>query len=151
MKSRGFSAEKLTTPITTYNSFSPSIKWHGNSFFCLVFKGSCLKQKHATYTSPNRINIFIAYELDTCSQDFNSDFILKDCLFGGVKLSKNVDPDKYVYNDYGIGLNSLPQFSLPDGSVGKNVIVLIMRKKDIFILGFGPRQGLDDIESEAEA
>ena len=29
-------------------------------------------------------------------------FTLKDCLFGGVKLAKNADPDKYVYSGYGI-------------------------------------------------
>ena len=44
-KSKGFSVEKPTTPTTTDNSLSPTIKWHANSNFCLVFKGSCLKQK----------------------------------------------------------------------------------------------------------
>ena len=34
---------------------------------------------------------FIAYELDTWSRDLNSDFTLKHCLFGGVKLAKNAD------------------------------------------------------------
>ena len=57
-KSKGLSAEKLTTTNTGDNSFSPSIKWYRNSNFCLVFKGSCLKQKNATYTPPNRINFF---------------------------------------------------------------------------------------------
>ena len=43
------------------------------------------------------LNHFTDYELDTWSQALNSDFTLKDCLFGGVKLTKNADPDKYVY------------------------------------------------------
>ena len=30
----------------------------------------------------------------------------KDCLFGGVKLAKNVDPDNYVYSGYSIGFDS---------------------------------------------
>ena len=38
LKSKGFSAEKLTTPTTTYNSLSPSIKWHGNSIFVWYLK-----------------------------------------------------------------------------------------------------------------
>ena len=42
----------------------------------------------ATYDPPNRINVFIAYELDTWSRDLKSDFTLKDCFFGGVKLAK---------------------------------------------------------------
>ena len=33
---------------------------------------------------------------------FNSDFTLKNCLFGGVKLGKNADPYNCVYSDYGL-------------------------------------------------
>ena len=32
--------KKLTTPITTDNSLSPSIKWYENVNLCLIFKGS---------------------------------------------------------------------------------------------------------------
>ena len=42
----------------------------------------------------------IVYELDRWSQDLNFDFTLEDNLFGAVKLTKNVDPDKY----FGLGL-----------------------------------------------
>ena len=48
-KFRGFPAKKLTTPTTTDNSLSPSIKSYQDSNFCLVFKGSCLKQRGATF------------------------------------------------------------------------------------------------------
>ena len=44
-KSKGLSAEKRTTPTTTDNSLSSSIKWYTNSNFYLVFKRSSLKQK----------------------------------------------------------------------------------------------------------
>ena len=88
------SSEKLTSPTTTDNSLSPSIKWPKDSKFCLIFKGSCLNQKNATYTPNNRITFLILYELDTYSWDLNSDFTVKDCLFGGVKLARNADPDK---------------------------------------------------------
>ena len=101
------STEKLTTPTTTDNSLSPSIKWYENSNFCLIIIGNCLKQKKpATFTPPNIIISFILYELDTRSRDLNSDFTLKDSLFGDVKLVKNSDPDKYVYSGYGIGFGS---------------------------------------------
>ena len=53
------------------------------------------------------------------------------------------------------------EFLLPDGSVGKNVIVFRVdmsssmhidnEKKDILILGKGPTQGLDDTTLIAEA
>ena len=134
-KSKGLSAQKPTTSNTTDNSLYPSIKWPKNSKFCLIFKGKVLKQKNATFTPPNIEIFLIAYELDTWPRGLNSDFTLKDALFGGVKLAKNVDPDKYVYTGYGIGFNSRSRSLLPHGSIGKNVIIfgvdlwiLIIRK-----------------------
>ena len=100
------STEKLTTPTTTDSSLSPSIKWHKNTNFCLIFQKSCLKQKkrNAIFTPPNiLIFFFIAYNLDAWSRDLNSNFILKDCWFGGVKLDKNADPDKF----YDVPLHAL--------------------------------------------
>ena len=91
---------------------------------------------------------------------FNSNFSLKDCLIGGIKLAKNADPDKFIYTGYSIGFNSSLEFSLPDGSVGKNVIIfrsdisspvqIDNKKKDISVLGQGPTQGLDDTALTAE-
>ena len=78
LKSQGLLTEKIATPTTTVNSLSPTIKWWGNPNFCLIFKGSYLKQRNETFTSPNRINIFIVYKLDTWPHDSNSDFTLND-------------------------------------------------------------------------
>ena len=61
------------------------------------------------------MNFFIVYELDTWSRDLNSDFILKDYLFGGVKLAKNADPDKYIHTGYGIGFDSRSEFLFTGG------------------------------------
>ena len=86
--------------------------------FCLIFKGICLKEttttttKHATFT-PRNIIFFIAYALDTWLRGLNSGFTLKYCLYGGAKLVKNVNPDKYVYSGCGIGFDSRLEFSLP--------------------------------------
>ena len=60
-KSKGFLTEKLTTSLTTDNSLSPAIKWHKDLKFCVVFKGSCLKQKNVTYTALNRIFFFLFF------------------------------------------------------------------------------------------
>ena len=57
------------------------------------------------------------------SRNLNSNFTLKGSLFGGVKLAKNADPDQYVYTSYGIGFDSRSEFSLPDCTMGKNVII----------------------------
>ena len=48
---------------------------------------------------------FTVFELDMWSQDLNSGFTFKDCLFGGVKLAENPDPDKYIYTGYDIGFD----------------------------------------------
>ena len=53
----------------------------------------------------------------------NTDFTLKDCLFGGIKWAKNTDPDKYVYTGYGIGFDSRLVSSLLGGSMEKNTII----------------------------
>ena len=81
--------EKLTAPTTTGNSLSPSINWYKNSKCSLIFNRSCLKQIKETYTPANAIIFFIVSELGTWPRDLNSDFTSKDCLFGGVKLTKN--------------------------------------------------------------
>ena len=81
-------------------------------------------------------------------RDLNTDFTLGNSLFGSVKLTENADPDKYMYTCYGIGFNSRSEFSYPESSVGKNVIIfgadmsssvhLDNRNYDIFILIKGP-------------
>ena len=95
------------------------------------------------------------------SRDLNPDFTFKNCLSGGVKLTKNANPDKYIYIGCGIGSNSRSLFSLPNFDLGKNVIIfgfdmsssvhIYNNKKDILILGKGPAQGLDDTTLTAEA
>ena len=82
-------------------------------------------------------------------------------MLGAVKITKTVDRGKYVYTDYDIGFSMRSEFSLPDGSMSKNVIIFGVdmsssvhidnKKKDILILGKGTTQGLDDTSLTAEA
>ena len=82
-------------------------------------------------------------------------------MFGAVKLTKNADPDKYIYTCYGIGFDSRSEFSLPDGSMGKNAMMFgvdmssfvhIDNKKKMFLIfGKCSSQGLDDTTLTAEA
>ena len=73
-----------------------------DSNFCLLFKGSCLKQKIQLLFLLTKYIFFTVYELDISLPDLNSDFKLKDCLFGGVTFAKDADLNKYVYSGYGI-------------------------------------------------
>ena len=82
-------------------------------------------------------------------------------MLGAVKITKTVDRDTYVYTGYDIGFSMRSEFSLPDGSMIKNVIIFGVdmsssvhidnKKKDILILGKGTTQGLDDTSLTAEA
>ena len=63
-------------------------------------------------------------------RDLNIDFTLGNWsgsgnCHGSEKLIKNADLDKYVHTGYGIGFDSHLELSLPDGSVGKNVIIFV--------------------------
>ena len=43
--------------------------------------------------------MFISYRLVVWSRDLNAKFKLGICLFEGMKITKNVDPDKYGYGN----------------------------------------------------
>ena len=151
-KSKGLSAKNLNTPATTGNSLPPSIKWYENSNICLTFKESCLKQKRCAFTPQNICKYKYIYKLNTWSLDLNSDFIIKDCLCGGVKLAKMIQRNLFELRS---------EYSLADGRVGKNVINFGVdmsssvhidnNKKDILILDKGSTQGLDDTTLSSEA
>ena len=105
------------------------------------------------------INLYISYTLRPWLWNLNSDFPLKNCLFGSVKLTKNADPDRYKNSGYSIGYGFCSEFLFPDGNIGKYVIIFGAKAtiaignngKDILILGERPTQGLDDIILTAEA
>ena len=107
------------------------------------------------------INLYIFYILNPRLSKLNTDFALKNCLFGSVKLTKNADLDKWAYSGYGIGVYSCSEFSFTNGSMGKNKIIsgtwmsssvdIDNKKKYILILDERPTQWLDDTTLPAEA
>ena len=80
-------------------------------------------------------------------------------MFGSVKLTKNLDIDKYKYSGYGFGLDRRDEFSFDDG-FGQNVIILGAdmsssvhannKTKNILVFGKGFTQGLDNTTIYAE-
>ena len=66
------------------------------------------KTRWVLFTQGTVVNIFIIYQLDIWSRDFNTNFKVRDCLLEAVKLTKNADPDKYFHSGYGtvLDLNS---------------------------------------------
>ena len=106
-------------------------------------------------------NLYSSYTLIPWLRNLNTDFIIDNCLFGFVKLTKNADPDKYRYSDYDIGFDLRLEFSLPDGRIGRNFLIFEAdmslsvhagnKQKDILILGEGLTQALDDTILTSEA
>ena len=72
-----------------------------------------------SFVRKNVLNLYISYELGTWSRDLLTYFTQVNCWFGAVKLTKNVDLDKYRYSGYGIGLDSVSYFLPSDGTRGK--------------------------------
>ena len=70
------------------------------------------------------MNIYFVFALRLESFTVGQDFMLKDSLLGAIKLTTNVDPDKYEYSSYGIVFDATGRFSLSYGSgFGKSVII----------------------------
>ena len=99
------------------------------------------------------INFFITYEIDSWPRDLKTEFTLGGCLFGGVKFTKNDDPDKCSYSGYGIGFDTHIEYSLPDSNIGKNFVIfggdmnssvnIDNKGKGMFLLGKGITQVLN--------
>ena len=86
------------------------------------FNGHCLI-KNGISIPRKVINLYIFYTLGPKLRNLSTDFTLGNCLFGSVKLTKNADIDKYKYSNCGIGFNFHSEFSFPEGSMRKKVII----------------------------
>ena len=97
-QSKGLSNETITPPTTSDNSLTPLIDYYGTKAR-VKFTESFLKQSTIS-THKAIVNVYVVY---TGSND--NDPTLKNCLFGAVTLTKNVDFEKYGYSGYGIGFD----------------------------------------------
>ena len=70
----------------------------------IKFNKGCLKRSPPTMLHGGIVNIYIVYEITNNCNASNYP-TLENCLFGFVKLTKNVDIDKYVHSGYRIGFD----------------------------------------------
>ena len=70
------------------------------------------------------MNIYIVHCLDSISNTRNTDFTAQNCLFGAVKLIKDVNTSNYKYVGYGICFDEGSNFSIGNITNGKNLIFL---------------------------
>ena len=52
------------------------------------------------------VNVYIVFDLETCPRNPTNNFKFKNCLFGATSIVKNIDKEKFVYNEYGITFDS---------------------------------------------
>ena len=118
------------------------------------FNGHCLINN--IYIPKKVINLYVSYTPTPWLRNLNTDFTLKNCWFGSIKLTKKADLDKYKYSGYHIGFDSRSEVWSTDESMGKNVTIfelicahlyLLIMRENILILG----EGLDDTTLTAEA
>ena len=159
LKSNGM-PEECTEKITKSNNlFAPTFL---NLYILpdVDFTGHCLINNNISVFKKVK-HIYISEIIIQRSRYLNTDFTLGNSLFGSVKLTKNTDPNKYVNTGYVTRFDLHSQFSLPDGSMEKNVTTVgadmspsvhfVNKGKVILILVEGPTQGLDDTTLIAEA
>ena len=70
------------------------------------------------------MTLYISYTLGPQLRHLSTDFTLSNFLLGSVKVTNNVDLDKYKYSCYGIGFHSCSEFEFTDRSMGKCFSVL---------------------------
>ena len=83
----------------------------------ISFNGHCLANN--IYILKKLITLCICHTPGPQLKNLNTDFTLRHCLFGSVKLTKNADLDKYKYSGHSMGFDSRSEFSLPDGTIAK--------------------------------
>ena len=120
-KSNGMSKENIEhiENITKSDSnLAPTFVDH-HSLPDITFNGHCLINNNVSI--PKKvINLYISDTLTSWLKNLSTDFTLNNCLFGSVKLTKNVDSDKYKYCGYSIEFNSCLEFLFTDGIMGRN-------------------------------
>ena len=86
------------------------------------FGGNLLKQSKIHYNPRKVINLYLTYKLRKRSNN-SPDMTLENCIFGAVKITKNVDTSKYQYSGYGIGFDAGSSFSFGNNLNAKNEII----------------------------
>ena len=85
------------------------------------FSGNCVKENKSIYPVKSVINIYIVYSLNPVSNARNTDFTAQNCLFGAVKITKDVNTSNYKYVGYGICFDESSNFSIGNITNGKNL------------------------------
>ena len=120
-KSNGMSEENIENVTKSDSNFAPTFADH-HLLLDINFNEHCLITIFISLKKV--INMYVSYTLSPWLRNSNTDFTLKNCLFGSVKQTKNADPDRYKYSGYDIGSDSSSEFLFSDRSMGKMSLFL---------------------------
>lgn len=70
--------------------------------FTKKFKNYVLVQKLSFLNNRNMKNVYRAYELDNQPTNLRNKFVIRNCSFGALELTKNEVKRKLIYSDYGM-------------------------------------------------
>ena len=116
-KSKGVFNSKLKPLYTTFlNSIRLSEYRIG-----IKFEKDSLTVEQNNY-STKIVNVFIVYDLGSCSKNPTNNFKFKNCLSRATNIVKNSDKEKYVYCGYGITFDSAGSWSF-DNEFARNVVI----------------------------
>ena len=115
--SKGLSNEK----ISSVTGFERPFVECANARIKLKCDEIILRQKSSTSLG-SMANYYIVYKLSPRTN--SSNIVVENCLFGKIKMTKNVDTDKYKYHHHRIVFHSTGTFIHPNGRTGKNIIIL---------------------------
>ena len=105
----------------------------------------------------NSTNIYCVYKLDSISSSRDSTFTVQNALFGSIQITKNADTSKYEYKEYGTCFDEGGTFSkgnitnvLIFGAHENSLTHANNKANDIFVMGDGSAQGINDTTLYAE-
>ena len=137
----------------------PELKNDGRMHVSLF--GNHFKQNEVIIPNNNNvINIYCVYELRKVNIPLIIEFAILNALFGAMEITKSANTSKYKYKRYGICFLKGGSFS--EGSInnGRNVLIFGVHESsllhsnnkanNIYVMGKGPVQGIDDTTLYAE-
>ena len=96
-KSNGMSAESIENITKSDSNLAPTFVDH-HLLPDMNFNRHCLIRNN-TSIHKTIVNLYISYTVGPQLKKLSTYFTLGNCLFGSIKLTKNVDPDKHKYVD----------------------------------------------------
>ena len=105
------------------SNLEPTISNLANSKVILIFNNSVLVQKQFSLLYINFVlNIYVIYELNTCSCNASNSLTLKSCLFGIFKLTRNEDKSIFSCNGLGKAFDGKGYWNF-DNDIARNVVI----------------------------